>query len=268
MLSITTEARMALGTSVEKVLRLVEARTGLPVHVQPDASLPGNLLAKVTMARGQMPFHQVDFQPNRSASPDYLIVFQCGFILRHYGVAPTDRVDFTGTPLAEQTVQDWVRNNPKTPGIAKPSADGLTSFLVNGILSQLRSVPVGMRVELWILNEYPELEPLQRAAVMKQLEDNVAGLRPQVQAMMPDQALAANLSMSAAYALFWAEKLGQPQLTLPYRASGHLEAGQALYEIWRDVPSDPSQDRSLIDRWANQVGVERWYQWVPSQSPA
>jgi hypothetical protein len=259
---------MALGTTVEKVLRLVEARTGLPVHVQPDASLPANLLAKVTMARGKMPFHQVDYQPDRSASPDYLIVFQCGFILRHYGVAPTDRVDFTGTPLAEQTVQDWVQNNPKTPSIAKSSADGLTNFLFQGILSQLRSVPVGMRVDLWILNEYPELEPLQRAAVMKQLEDNVAGLRPQVQAMMPDQALAANLSMSAAYSLFWAEKLGQPQLTLPYRASGHLEAGDALYEIWRNVPSDPGQDRNLIDRWANKLGVQRWYQWVPSQSPA
>jgi hypothetical protein len=52
-----------------------------------------------------MPFHQVDYQPDRSASPDYLIVFQCGFILRHYGVAPTGRNTIT-TPASGTSRHD------------------------------------------------------------------------------------------------------------------------------------------------------------------
>lgn len=259
---------MALGKSVEKVLRLVEETTGLPVHVEPDGSLPPNILARVTMARGKTPFHRVAYQPDCSASPDYLIVFQCGFVLRNYAVPPSDRVDFANTNLAEQTVRQWVRNNPKTPGLPENKIEGLTGFLFNGILSQLRSVPVGLRVDSWILEEYPELAPLQRAAAMKQLDDIAAGLRPDVQDMMPDEALTASLSMGAAFSIYWAERFGQPQLTLPFRATGHLAAGQALYDIWRGASNDPGNDRGLIDEWAGKLGLQGWYQWVPSQSPS
>ena len=85
---------MALGESVEKVLRLVEQKTSLPVYVEADATLPRNILAKLTMARGKMPFRRVAYQPDRSASPDYLIVYQCGFVLRNYAVTSSDQVDF------------------------------------------------------------------------------------------------------------------------------------------------------------------------------
>ena len=259
---------MALGKSVEKVLRLVEEKTGLPVHVETDASLPPNILAKVTMARGKMPIHRVAYQPDRSASPDYLIVFQCGFVLRHYSLLPADRVDFANTDVAEQTVRQWVSNNPKMPGMTAQNIAGLTGFLYNGLLSQLRSIPVGLRVDSWIMEEYPDLAPLQQEAALKQLSDNAAGLRPDVQATMPKEALVASLSMSAAFAIYWAEKFGQPQLTLPYLTTGHLAAGQALYDIWRDSSIDPGQDRSLIDAWASKLGLQGWYQWVPSQSPS
>lgn len=57
---------MALSSSVEKVLRLVEEKTGLPVHVEPDSSLPANLLAKVTAGRGAIPFHDGVEYPRRT----------------------------------------------------------------------------------------------------------------------------------------------------------------------------------------------------------
>jgi hypothetical protein len=114
---------MALGKSVEKVFRLVEQETGLPIHVEADATLPRNILAQLTMARGKMPFHQVAYQPDRSASPDYLIVYQCGSVLRHYAVPRPERVDFAMTDLAEQTVGQWVQNNPKTPGLPNPTIE-------------------------------------------------------------------------------------------------------------------------------------------------
>ena len=102
---------------------------------------------------------------------------------------------------------------------------------------------------------------------MKQLYDIAAGLRPDVQKMMPDKALTASLSMSAAFSIYWAERFGQPQLTLSFRATGHLAAGQALYDTWRDASSDPGNDQSLIDAWASKLGLQGWYHWVPSQSP-
>lgn len=44
---------MALGKSVEKVLRVVEEAIGLPFHVEADSNLPRNELAQLTMARGK-----------------------------------------------------------------------------------------------------------------------------------------------------------------------------------------------------------------------
>lgn len=253
---------MSLSEITQKVFRLVEEASGLPVHVEPDSNLPKNILAKLTMARGKMPFHQVTYRPDHWASPDYLIVYQCGFLLRHYAVPLSDRVDFASTDLAESTVGQWVRNNPKTPGLPQNGIDGLTSFLINRILSQLSLVPVGLRVDSWILKEYPELSALQREAATKQLEENATGLRPGVLGTLPDQALAARLAMSAAFSIYWAEKFGQPEISLPYRATGHLATGQALFDLWRGFPDDPASDQSLIHAWAAKLGLQGWYRWV------
>lgn len=42
---------MSLSETTRKILRLVEARSGISVHVAPDPDLPGTALAKVVMAR-------------------------------------------------------------------------------------------------------------------------------------------------------------------------------------------------------------------------
>jgi hypothetical protein len=256
---------MALGTSVEQVLQLVEEATGVPVYIEADSNLPRNILAQLTPAGGDMPFHRVAYQADRSSSPDYLIVYQCGFLLRHYAVPTKDRVEFAITDMAEQTVRQWVRNDPSTPGLAENTVGSLTSLLFKGILNQLRSIPVGLRVDSWILEDYPDLAPFQREAAMKQLDDNAAGLRPDEQGTMPERALAASLAMSAAFASYWVEKLGQPQITLPYRATGYLAAGQALIDLWRSIPDDPASDKRLIDAWAVWLGLQGWYQWVSSK---
>jgi len=55
---------MSLNETTRKVLRLVEERSGIPVHVEPDPDLPGTLLATVTMARGKVALHRVVYRPN------------------------------------------------------------------------------------------------------------------------------------------------------------------------------------------------------------
>ena len=50
---------MNLSETTRTVLRLVETRSGIPVHVEADPNLPGTTLAKVVMARGVLSLHQV-----------------------------------------------------------------------------------------------------------------------------------------------------------------------------------------------------------------
>jgi hypothetical protein len=257
---------MPLGKSVEKVLQLVEEATGRPVYVEADSSLPKNKLAQLTLAGGDTPFHRVVYQAERAASADYLIAYQCGILLRRYAVPLADRVDFVHSDLALKTVRLWVRNNPQAPGLSESTVESLSCLLGNRILNQLHSIPLGLRVDSWILAEYPEFAPLQREAAIAQLDENAAGLSPDAQRLMPDRALAASFAMSAAFASYWAEKFGQAQITLPYRASGHLAAGQALFDLCRSMDTDAASDKRLIDAWALWLGLEEWYRWVASQS--
>jgi hypothetical protein len=71
-----------------------------------------------------------------------------------------------------------------------------------------------------------------------------------------------NAGMSAAFALFWPERLKQPEIALPYRASGYVEKGQALYNAWNSILDHPAEDSRLIDEWAVQLGMRGWYKWT------
>ncbi len=75
---------MSLSATTEKMIRLVEERTGFPVYVEPDASLPPAQLAKAVVARADLHLHRVLYRPDASTAPDYLICHQCAFILRHW----------------------------------------------------------------------------------------------------------------------------------------------------------------------------------------
>ena len=252
---------MANSPAVEKALKQVESLSGKPVHIEATSSLPPNILANVRMARGGLPFHMIEYQSSLGDSPDYVIVYQCGFVIRRHAVEAANRQDFIGTPEGEEVVRYWVLNNPKPSKPPDANASGLIRFLHSGLLSQVRSIPVGLRVDDWIYQEFPELLPLQQKALAKQFNDNAAALRPDVQAAMPEPALAINIIMSAAFALFWADRLSQPQIALPYQATGYVERGKTLLDIFNRLPADPNQDAALIDAWADSLGIRNWYRW-------
>ena len=150
------------------------------------------------------------------------------------------------------------------PPHAKPQ---LVQMLRDGLLSHLRSIPLGMRVDRWIATEFPELWDLQRTSVMRQLQDATATLAPQHRQTTPKFIYDATQTISAAFAAFWAERLHQPQLNLPFKATGYLDAGQALLSVWQSTPDVAENDRAIVDQWADNLGIASWYQWVPYSAP-
>src|SRR6185369_7773888 len=98
--------------------------------------------------------------------------------------------------------------------------------MVNGLLLQLRSAPIGLRIDEWIRADYPELHHQQNVAAEKQLADNMMALSPQVRKMAPPLIFNANAGMNAAFATFWAKKLEDPRQVVPYVSTGHAERGE------------------------------------------
>jgi hypothetical protein len=55
---------------------------------------------------------------------------------------------------------------------------------------------------------------------------------------------------------------------VPYVAAGFKELGEALLAIFDELPADPASDVSLVDRWAEEIGLGGKYQWVPMATSA
>ncbi|MEQ2005174.1 MAG: hypothetical protein ABMA26_00130 [Limisphaerales bacterium] len=258
---------MSLSEITQTVLRLVETRSGIPVHVEPDPSLPGTILARVVMARGALALHRVSYRPDSSAPPDYLICAQAGFILRLFDTPPDKRFDFAASPVGDAAVEHLVKAHPVGKALPPQALPQLCQILRDGLLNHLRSIPLGMRVDRWLATEFPALAELQQASVLRQLQDSITTLAPKHRQVSPPKIYDASQAISAAFAAFWAARLNQPQLVLPFKAAGYLQAGQELLAIWEATPDVAENDRAVIDAWADKLGVAGWYQWVPYSAP-
>jgi hypothetical protein len=258
---------MSLSETTRKILRLVETRSGIPVHVAPDPNLPGTALAKVVMARAPLALHRVLYRPDTSTPPDYLICQQAGGILRFFAAPPDKRFDFAASPEGIAAVERLVQAHPVAQSLPAHALPQLCQIILDGLLSHLRSIPVGMRVDGWLATELPELAGLQKASIVRQLQDSLATLAPQHRQVTPPQIYDATQAITAAFALFWAGRLNQPQLALPFKSAGYFPAGQELLAIWEATPDLAENDCALIDAWAEKLGIAGWHQWLPYSAP-
>jgi hypothetical protein len=258
---------MSLSEITQKVLRLVETRSGIPVNVEPDPNLPGTILAKVVMARGALALHRVLYRPDSASPPDYLICLQAGFILRLFDTPPEKRFDFAASPEGDAAIERLVKAHPTGRALPPQAVAQLCQFLRDALLNHLRSIPVGMRVDRWLATEFPALAELQQASILRQIQDSAATLAPQHRQVTPQKVYDATEAISAAFAAFWAGRLNQPQLALPFKAAGYLQAGQELLAIWESTPDVAENDQRLVDDWAEKLGIAGWYQWVPYSAP-
>lgn len=258
---------MNLSETTRTVLRLVETRSGIPVHVEADSSLPGTTLAKVVMARGALALHRVTYRPDSSSPPDYLICQQAGFILRLFNTPPEKRFDFAASPEGTAAVERLVKVHPVMRSLPAKALPQLCQMLRDGLLKHLRSIPLAMRVDRWLASEFPALAELQKASILRQLQDSLATLAPEHRQVSPQKIYDATQAISAAFSAFWAARLNQPQLALPFKAAGYLQVGQELLAIWESTPDVAENDRAIVDGWAEKLGIAGWHQWVPYSAP-
>ncbi len=146
-----------LSDIIQQVLRLVETRSGILVHVAPDPDLPGTTLAKVVMARGKVALHRVSYRPDSSSPPDYLICRQAGHILRVFDTPPERRFDFAASPEGTAAIERLVKAHPVQKRVSPEALPQFCQILYDGLMSHLRSIPVGMRVDRWLANDFPAL---------------------------------------------------------------------------------------------------------------
>jgi hypothetical protein len=239
-----------------KVLQVAEQISGRPVRVREDSTL--SVLATIKMARGSAPMHMISYRPIPGRQPDYHICYQCGFVVRLFETPPDARFDFGPSPEASSKM-DTLLADRSLPAQARMAKD----ILMNGLLTQVRSIPIGLRIDDWLWSLGPDLREEQVASARLQLRDNAQVLGPGIRQSFPKKIVKANTAMNAAFAQFWATKLEDPAVILPYRSIGADADGQGLLDIFGKVEPQPRNDCGLVDRWAEQLGLAGWYRWVP-----
>ncbi len=253
---------MTLRSETRDILNKVEELTGTPVEIVEDPTIPQ--LATIARAHSGVPFHLLRINASLG-EPDYLIVYECGFILRLYHVPPEERSEFTGSGRGRADVERWLRRAGQTTKLPETVRADLAQQLVDGLLTQLRSYPIGMRIDQWIHDEFPALDGLQRDAVARQQRDNLSVLQPETRKLAPKPVRDANAAMNAAYAIFCDRVFGKAGYAIPYRSAGYEKRGRALLDIMESIPDDPASDRALVDAWGEELGLADWYQWAPMQ---
>ncbi|HLB48254.1 MAG TPA: hypothetical protein VJL59_14705 [Anaerolineales bacterium] len=260
---------MNLRQSTRDIVKLVEEQTGFPVQVLEDSKLP--TMATVRIARGNLPAHIITIKPVPGEQPDYLIAYQCGFILRHFANPPQLRFEVGSTQQGRDEVQKAVMA-PGGPAqryhLNSVQASQLQAQLLGGLIIHLRSVPIGMRVGQWIRQEYPEFDELQRAQVLRELAQNREVLRREIKEMTPEQVYRPTLAINAAFAFFWTKQYGDPDLQAGFQSGRSERDGHALLNIWQETSAEPEYDRVLVDAWARKLDLADWYEWAPYQPPA
>ena len=235
---------MALHPDAQKMILKVEELSGRLVHVIEDPYL--ELMASIQLARGIAPAHILRYRPGTQAV-DYLICHQLGFLVRLFSCPEEERWQV----LATKSEHDAALN---AMGL-KDFPQSLADSMVNSIVIQLRTFPVGSRVDDWILQHCPTLREQQEHSVRAQMADHAKALAPEIRGKFPKPLIDANSAMNAAYALNWGRILGDERFFIPYKALGYGSKAMELLEFFQSIPDDPLVDRALVEAWAKALGL-------------
>ena len=261
----STKQRQALGhpgmkpaEAQQRSLNELEELSGKPVVLQEDAGLPN--LARIQIAAATRPVHVLSYNPAAVPELPYLVCFQCGLAKRALRAAPDERFNVASTDETYRHVEKLVREQKAIPA---NMISTYSQMITDGLGTQLRSMPIGIRVDRALYHNHPELRGLQRAAAERSMKENLGCLHPSIRAQAPDLFLRATTGMNAAFALAWSRLWNEDAYNVPYRLAGFLELGEVLLDALDAIPDAPTHDRELVSKWAALLKIDDLYQVGP-----
>lgn len=248
---------LPLRSETQSLVQQLGALSGKPIEFMRDSSL--SVLASLQIARDGAPYHVLRYKPSNDPL-DYLVAQQVGFVMRMFALPANLRVDFAATGTGERSMQDLIRVSTSPSEADKALLPEFAKQVHQWALMQLRSIPIGMRVDAWLYRDYESLRELQALGLASQQQMNANLLGQRVGGLT---APVVHLAPPAAFALFTDRLLDTQRYAIPFEAAGILTEGQTLLEIFDSTPDDPAHDRALVDCWADKLGMSGWYKWIP-----
>lgn len=245
---------MTPAQSQQAALTALEKLGGKPVILRENAQLPNP--AKIHVASETEPAHVLTYNPAATPELPYLVCFQCGLAERALRSARDERFNVANTPDTYSRVQALVQEKKTIPDEMIVT---YSQMITEGLGTQLRSMPVGIRIDRALYQFHPELRDMQHVVAERQLKESVGCLNPSIKAIVPELIFNASVGMNAALALEWARVWNEDAHVVPYRLAGHVALGERLLASLDAIPDTPHNDRELVSSWAEILGVDRLY---------
>ena len=244
---------------LKKVFDEAAQLSGIPVIFRASDSLQTQ--ANLKMARNGELAHIIQYHTKYAMQKEYLGTFQAGFILRAFGANQSNRFEVGSTPSGRDEGQKLVSEHFQRLGVNLPDNKlrHFASAIYDGLGVQIRSVPVGLRIDSWILTNYPELKEQQKAIIHSQLEENIKPLSAEIRKTTPKKHYDASLTINAAFASFWAKAWGLQPLEAPYALAGFTSKSKLLIKAFHETMLDADHDKELLQKWIDILGVKSWY---------
>jgi hypothetical protein len=243
----------------QRLITRVEALTGYPVVVETGTGFYEQ--AQMMSARPGAPAHMIRVNEKWRAQADYVVAAQCAMLLvlwsdpsRVFGMAFEDGA-------CSARAAEWAARR-ELAALPEEQASRTARFYVKGLLKQLNSMPLEIRVAHFCHEECPDLRPMQAALFEAQLRDLSSVFSPQVRERAPADVFDKNVSMNTALAGSWARLSGNRLALLPYESLGYAAAGQRLLDALDSLPGMTAESHmGTVDAWARQLAMDTLYQW-------
>ena len=153
---------MELRDATRKLMTETEQATGCQVVVTVDSTL--TTMSGVLMATSDRPGHIIRIHPKAPAGVDYYVAYYCGMIQRFFENPPEERFLFGVGDKGRYQFRKLLERMPIIKRLGEAAILAMSKQLLNGLMTHLRSIPLGLRLDNWLFKEHSEFVEMQRIA--------------------------------------------------------------------------------------------------------
>ena len=247
--------------STQDILELISEKTQKPFSIikKPDLFTT----ASIKIARKNMASHLLYYKDDKDGILDHLIAHECGHIYRIWGVPPEERkmvyTDDENKHHALSQIGDELLKLTKE--IPMEKLGKIFDMWFHGIISQVTNIPVDMRIETWIFDNYPELRESQISSIDRQMKEGAQVLSKRVKNLTPKKLYDTSNYINCSFAIAM-ESLLKKKYTTPYRNTSYIGLGSKLADlVMKSEDRGFNQDIEIINQWTEMLNLKGWYYW-------
>jgi hypothetical protein len=247
-----------LSSTVFEVVGLTKEVTGKDLDFRLLVNLNTDGITKI--ARERMPNHVLKIKESSLFRVNHIIVHECGHILRMAQADPAERV----VPSSNAETAEKALSDLKTEMLALPEAarNELHELWTTGLISQLVNLPVDVRIERWIYNNYPAFREIQIKSLAVDVHNCLLGLSDKIRRNTIESIFNKSNAMVYAYLRGIKTVTGEDYTAEFKKYPDIKKTGRKLYRCLESEDEGFAQDVKTINTWAEILKIKEWFIWI------